>query len=166
MITASELAGFFAAHAIWCVSEMTGEGDALIPMLAYTTDQDEKKMERLAFDDLKTAVEQGRKRMELNDMDATDAVLLYDARINVEAGKPDAIVIEMRCELWPDAKAVIAIPYTPKSSGRFLVHKPKLLAWDHCDDFDLDAAFEAFFRGVDAHEKGRDIWNAALDESK
>lgn len=33
MITASELAGFIAAHAIWCVSD----ADGLVPMVAFTT---------------------------------------------------------------------------------------------------------------------------------
>jgi hypothetical protein len=32
MITASELAGFIAAHAIWCVSD----ADRLTPMVAFT----------------------------------------------------------------------------------------------------------------------------------
>ena len=43
MITASELAGFFAAHAIWCVSD----GDTLTPMLAYSTAEGERQMVRL-----------------------------------------------------------------------------------------------------------------------
>jgi len=61
---------------------------------------------------------------------------------------------------------VIAVPYTPKTSGRFLVHKPKLLAWENCDDFDVNAAFHSFFEGVDEHEQGSKIWNECLDESK
>ena len=47
---------------------------------------------------------------------------------------------------------MLAVPYTPRTSGRFAVHKPKLVEWHKCDDFDMDAAFEAFFRGVDSHE--------------
>jgi hypothetical protein len=34
MITASELAGFIAAHAIWCVSD----ADGLVPMVAFSTE--------------------------------------------------------------------------------------------------------------------------------
>lgn len=45
------------------------------------------------------------------------------------------------------------------------VNKPKLLQWERCDGFDLDAALDAFFRGVASHEKGAEVWNAALDES-
>jgi hypothetical protein len=33
MITAAELAGFIAAHAVWCVSD----SDGLTPMVAFAT---------------------------------------------------------------------------------------------------------------------------------
>jgi hypothetical protein len=93
-------------------------------------------------------------------------VLAYDGRITVGAGKLDAIILEMRSYGFPGARAVIAVPYTPASSGRFRVHKPKLVEWHECDDFDMDAALQAFFRGVDSHEQGAKAWSAALDESK
>jgi hypothetical protein len=162
MITASELAGFIAAHAVWCVSE----ADGLIPMVAFTTEDGQRKLERLVFDDAAAAVEHGRKRLEDDPFSANDGVLAYDGRISVEGGKLDAIILEMRSYGFPWAKAAIAVPYTPASSGRFRVHKPKLVEWHECDDFDMDAAFGAFFRGVDSHEEGAKVWNAALDESK
>ena len=162
MITASELAGFFAAHAIWCVSD----GDTLIPMLAYTTEDDERKMERFAHDELADAVEYGKQKLASNEMDANDAALLYDGRIPVDGDKLDAIIIELRAYFSPDSTAVMAVPYTPKSTGQFRVHKPKLLAWENCDDFDLDYAMESFFEGVAGHEKGSQIWDKCLDESK
>lgn len=52
MISASKLAGFFAAHAIWCVSD----GETLIPMLAYTTADDERKVDRLVSDTVAASV--------------------------------------------------------------------------------------------------------------
>jgi hypothetical protein len=162
MITASKLAGFFAAHAIWCVSD----GETLIPMLAYTTEKGERNMERFAADDLGTSVAQGRQKLEANPMNATDAALLSDGRITLPDGKVDAIIVEIRAYFSPKSEAVIVVPYTPKSSGRFRVHKPKLAAWKNCDDFDRDAMFQNFFAGVDEHEKGARIWNASLDQSK
>ena len=162
MITASELAGFIAAHAILCVSD----ADGLIPMVAFTTEDGQRKLERLAFDDAGAAVEYGRKRLEDDPFSANDGVLAYDGRVTVEGGKLDAIIVEMRSYAFPWAKAAIAVPYTPVSSGRFRVHKPKLVEWHECDDFDMDAAFEAFFGGVDSHEEGAKVWNAALDQSK
>jgi len=160
MIMASQLAGFFAAHAIWSLSD----GDGFIPMLAYTDADDKRNMTRLVFDNERDAVELGRQRLAANDMDANDAVLLFDGRIPVGNSKMDAVIIEMRCYFSPSSEAMIAVPYTPKSSGRFVVHRPKLLDWTHCDDFDRDASFESFFEGVDSHEQGSKIWLAALDK--
>lgn len=161
MITASGLAGFIAAHAIWCVSD----SDGLIPMLAFNTEDGQRQLERLAMD-AASAVAYGRKRLEEDPFHANDGVLAYDGRIPVETEKLDAIILEMRSYAFPGASAVIAVPYTPASSGKFRVHKPKLLGWEQCDDFDIDAAFEAFFRGVDSHAEGVKVWNAALDQSK
>jgi hypothetical protein len=162
MITASELAGYFAAHAAWCLSD----ADSFTPMLAYSTEHDERRMERLAGEDLQAAVEYGRERLADEPVDANDGVLVYDGRISVGGEKLDAILLEMRCYAFPWAKATVAVPYSPKSTGRFRVLKPKLLEWEECEDFDLDAAFGAFFRGVAAHEQGAKVWDAALDESK
>jgi hypothetical protein len=162
MITASELAGFIAAHAIWCVTD----ADGLVPMVAFTTEDGQRKLERLVFDDAGAAVEHGRRRLGDDPFTANDGVLAYDGRITVEGGKLDAIILEMRSYAFPWAKATIAVPYTQVSSGRFRVHKPKLVEWERCEDFDLDAAFGAFFQGVDSHEQGAKVWAAALDESK
>jgi hypothetical protein len=163
MITASKLAGFFAAHAIWCVSD----SESLIPMLGYTTEDGKRHMDRLIVgDDLAASVAYGKKKVDSYELDAIDAVLIDDGRITIGESKVDAIIIEMRAYFSPDSEAVIAIPYTPKSSGRFLVHKPKLLCWKKCDDFDMNWAIESFFEGVAEHEKGTKIWNDSLDESR
>ena len=162
MITASELAGFTAAHAIWCVSD----ADVLVPMVAFTTEDGQRKLERLVFDDAGAAVEHGRRRLEDDPFSANDGVLAYGGRITAEGGKLDAIILEMRSYGFPWAKAALAVPYTPQSSGRFAVHKAKLVEWHECDGFDMEAAFEAFFRGVDSHAEGARVWNAALDQSQ
>jgi hypothetical protein len=162
MITASELAGFFAAHAVWSVAD----GSTLIPILAYNDANGERKMERLAHDDLGAAVEHGKQKLASNEMDATDAVLLYDGRFNLGQEKVDAVIIELRAYFAPEAKSIIGVPYTPRQSGEFRVHTPKLLAWSGCEDFDKNAAFESFFAGVNSHEKGAEVWQRCLDESK
>jgi len=161
LITASRLAGFFAAHAIWCVSD----GETLIPMLAYSTENGERNMDRMAFSDIRQGVQAGKQRLASNDMNADDAALLCDARISTDGQKVDAIVIELRAYFSPDAEMMIAIPYTPAGETEFRVHRPKLLQWDQCEDFDLDAVMEAFFEGVASHDQGAAIWNQASDES-
>jgi hypothetical protein len=161
MITASELAGFFTAHTVWCLSE----ADSFDPVLAFTTQDGQRHMQRLIGQG-QAAVELGQRQLADNPMDANDGVLLLDGRITGPDGKLDAILIEMRSYAFPRARATIAVPYTPRGSGQFRVHRPKLLQWDGCDDFDIDAAFGAFWRGVEAHEEGARVWDSALDESK
>lgn len=101
-----------------------------------------------------------------NGMDADDAALLYDGRIEAGGEKLDAILIEMRAYFSPWSEAIVAVPYTPASSGRFLVHRPKILVWEHCEDFPVEAALHCFFEGVREHEPGSNLWNERLDESK
>ena len=162
MIPAFRLAGFFAAHAIWCVSD----GETLTPMLARVGEDGTRSMDRLVMNDLAAAVASGRRGLDLNDADANDAALVYDGRIPLGTDKIDAIIIEIRAYFSPQSEAVIAVPYAPKSSGRFRVHKPKLLQWKNCDDFDMKVVLGSFFEGVAEHEKGSSLWNASLDESK
>jgi hypothetical protein len=156
MITTSELAGFVAAHAVWSLSE----GDGFAPFIAHTTEGGERKMTPLAD------VAAGREQIAANPMNADDAVLVHAGRINGPNGPLDAVILEMRCYDIPGAEAAIAVPYTPKSSGQFRVHQPTLARWDGCDDFDIDTAFQAFFHGIESHEQGAKVWNAALDESR
>lgn len=163
MITALHLAGFLAAHAIWCVAD----GETLVPMLAFTDEEDQRRMERLLIDDdLQKSVSFGRNRLASNDMDANDAALLYDGFVTVGDEKLDAIVIEVRAYFSPGSEVTVAVPYTPRGDDRFRVHRPKILQWQQCDDFDIQTAFEAFFEGVHSHEMGAPIWSDALDESK
>lgn len=136
-------------------------------MVAFQTDDGQRKFERLVFDDVGEAVEHGRKQLESDPFNANDGVLAYDGRIATPEGKKvDAIILEARSYAFPWAKAAIAVAYTPKSSGDFRVHKPKLILWDKCDDFDIGAAIDSFFNGIASHQQGAKIWNDALDESK
>jgi hypothetical protein len=163
MIAAAELAGLFAAHAVWCVSTV----ETLTPILAYTTPSGGRQFERLALNELSAAAEFGRRKLESNEMDAVDAALVVDAFITLGSVRMDALVIEMRAYFAPMARATIAVPYTPKKLlQRFRVHRPKVLQWENCDDFDQHEALTAFFRGVSQHQKGAPIWNKALDESR
>jgi hypothetical protein len=162
MLLASRLGGFYAAHAIWTLSG----GRVLYPILAYTDIDNQQKMMRIITDDLGSGVAAGEGKLKSNDMDANDAVLLYDGRITISEEKMDALLIEFRCYAWPDSEALVAIPYTPHSTGVFKIHRPKLLKWQECEDFDMDAFLEAFWEGVDQHEQGAPLWEKHLDDSK
>lgn len=155
MNTAFELGGFFAAHAIWSASD----GESFSPLLAYSTPDGERHMSRLVHDDFSVAVQVGREGLAANEAGADDAVLVYDGSITLGERKRDAVLIEFRAYFTPDSKAMLAIPYTPKSEQQlFKVHRPELLVWDRCEDFDPNVAINAFFSGVSEHEKGSEVW--------
>ncbi len=162
MIKSSELAGYFAAHAIWCVSD----GEGFIPIFAFTTEAGDKQMQRLAHDNVAEAIEFGKHQLINNPMDANDAVLVYDGRLKLDSGKSDAIILELRAYFSPESEVVIGIPYTPCATGKFAVHKPKLLVKENCQDFETSDIFEAFFAGVASHEQGARVWIDSLDESR
>lgn len=162
MLTTAELAGFSSAHAIWSVSD----GSTLIPMLTYADQNNERQMIRLVQQPLEVAVQDGKARLDTNPMDANDAALLYDGYIAHEGAQVDAVIIELRSYFSPDSRIAIAVPYTPGSGDRFKVHKPKLLQWAGCEDFDVNEIFKAFFTGIGQHEQGARIWADSLDESR
>lgn len=162
MITAFNLAGFFAAHAIWGVSE----GGSLTAMLAYVAKKNERGVDQLVDKDIESTIAFGRKQLTLNLMGYNNAVLIYDGRIVLPQGKLDAIIIEVRDYASPKSEATVAVPYTTKMAGAFAVHRPKILAWKNCENFELKAVLNSFFEGVNSHEMGSKIWNESLDESQ
>lgn len=153
MYAAAELAGFFAAHAIWNLSD----GMGLTPMYAYVRDGD-RTMERLISDDPARGVESGRRKLEENSVDAEDAVLVYDGRVDFGHGMTDAVVLEMRTYFSFWSLAAFAVPYASAETSRFRAGRAKIVRWEECDDFDLNLVAEAFERGVEGHEEGAAIW--------
>jgi len=159
MNSAAQLAGFYAAHAIWCVSD----GETVTPMVARLVN-DEATMERLDEDDFEESIDAGRERLTGGD-GPRDAALLYDASIEIEGDEVDAIVVEIRSADAPESEVVLAVPYTLAPDTPFAVHQPQMLAWTNCEAFDVEEFMEAFFAGVDAHEQGAKVWNQSHDES-
>jgi len=158
----AKLAGFFAAHGIWCVSE----GGPLVPMLAFERPDGERKMIRLVADQLEVGVERGRQWLAENPEGATRAVLVIDAYVNLPSGKTDALLIEA-VRFTPDhCSFTMAVPYRNcENPAGFAVYRPKFV---DASGFELDASqlAQAFFLGVDAHEKGAEVWNSHIDESQ
>jgi maltooligosyltrehalose synthase len=162
MVEAHKLAGFIAAHGIWCVSD----GETLIPIYAYTNENNERILNRLVSEQLEEAVSIGKIKLENNEIDATDAVFIFDGRIPIEDKKYDSLIVEIRSYFSPESKVTMAIPYSlAEPRQTFRVHKPKYLLWENCEDFDLEVCVNSFFEGVDSHEKGAEVWNTSLDQS-
>ena len=163
MDAAAELAGFFTAHAIWCVAE----GETLVPIYAYADGSEKPTMERLLHNKLEEGVEAGRRRLEETSPGIDAKVLIFDGRITLSGTKMDALIVEFRSYASPPGKVIVAIPYTPhQGRQRFAVHRPKVLETsEHLRDA-VAEVFEFFFEGVRRHEQGSALWNDHLDESK
>jgi hypothetical protein len=161
VIAAVELAGYFTAHAVWCVSE----GATLVPILAFETGEGSRQMHRLFDEDLEQAVARGRGWLKENPESASRAALIYDGYIHLPDGKTDALMVEVR-ELASGRSVTLAVPYRHAESPKgFAVHRPKFLGFEG-EQPDFDEVAEAFFRGVDQHEQGAAVWNSHLDESR
>jgi hypothetical protein len=157
----AELAGFIAAHAIWSVSD----GETLIPMLGSEDAAGERKLTRFMTEKLEDGVAQGRKAMADDKRRSGRAAFAFDGYITLADGKTDAVFVEAR-DHASGQPFVIAIPYRhQKSKGGFAVYKPKLLEVPE-SGADANALIEAFWRGVDSHEKAAPVWNKHLDQSR
>ncbi len=162
MEAAAELAGFFAAHGIWCVSD----GGPLIPMLAFEKSDGKRQLVRLAVDDLGKAARMGQQWLDENREGALRAVLVCDGFITLPSGKTDALILEARSYGPPVQSFRMAVPYRNREGpSGFAVHRPKFLGFEGGEP-DQDELAAAFFRGVDRHEEGARVWNAHLDQSQ
>ena len=160
MLKTAELAGFFAAHAVWSMSE----GEVLVPILGFEQADGTRSLLRLMADELQEAVAQGEAWLGENPEKASRAVLVFDGYITLKSGKIDALVIKARRFSPARASFTLAIPYRPASHRKgFAVHRPKFL--EIAEDQPVEQIGEALFRGVDQHEQGASVWNAHLDES-
>jgi hypothetical protein len=161
MEATAELAGFFAAHAVWCVSD----GSTLVPMLAFENRDGSRIMHRLVTGELEEDVARGQEWLAQNPEAAPRAVLIYDGFATLPTGKTDALVVEARLFGAQPQSFTMAIPYRhAENPAGFAVHRPKLLSFEGPEP-DPAALGEAFFRGVGQHEKAAEVWNAHLDES-
>jgi hypothetical protein len=159
MIETARLAGFFAAHGVWCVSE----GETLIPLLGYEHADGEYGMDRLMFDDFAEGARAGQDALADGDPSWVGAVLVADGYIHLSQGKTDALIVEA-VQYGPYRQSMqVAVPYRPAEHG-FAVHKPKFMNAD-CDDPAFNAMAEAFFVGAASHAEANAVWEAHLDES-
>jgi hypothetical protein len=157
---AAELAGFFAAHAVWCISD----GEVLIPLAGSETADGQRKLIRFEADRLEKGVAAGQKWLAENPDAAARGVLIFDGFITTrERKRADALLAMARDFSRGDAPATWAIPYRPAADpAGFAVERPQLLADPAAGEAPKLA--EAFWRGVRAHEKGAPVWDQHLHE--
>lgn len=161
---ALNLAGFFAAHGIWCVSD----GGPLVPIGAHEQADGQRGMIRfMDEEDLERAVARGKTWLEGNPDNASHRVLIYDGYVTLGSWRTDALLVEVRSAQEPAARLSMALPYrAPDDPRGFAVFRPKFISWEGVAEPEHEAWGEAFFSGVDAHEQGARVWNDHLDESR
>lgn len=158
---AAELAGFFAAHSVWCVSD----GETLVPLFGDEGVNGERGLTRLAAEYLREGVELGKSMLEQNKARALRAVLVFDGYLTLNRARLDALLVTF-VDYTGAAKIVVemAVPYrAKKDTAGFAVHRPKLISFGGITD--VQALTEAFFKGVEEHEQGSRVWSEFLDES-
>ena len=163
LVAANELAGFFAAHAVWCVSE----GETLIPLAGFEDAKGQRTLVRFGAERIEQGVVNGETWLATNPRNTRRAAFIFDAFITVGSGKTDALIVKVRDFTDGDAAMEWAVPYrSAKSPGGFAVHRPKAVFASAADSTRAVALGEAFWRGIAAHEKAADVWNKHLDESR
>ncbi|GAA2097270.1 hypothetical protein [Actinomadura alba] len=163
MYEIAKMAGFYAAHGVWSVSD----GETLIPMLGYAHVDGGQGMDRLAFDDVGDAARAGQEALEAGRDGWVRAALVVDAYLHLDAGRIDALIVDA-VEYLPAPRSMkMAIPYRPQPSTQgFAVYRPKFIEVTGVDEPDYAALADSFFSGVDSHEPAAAVWNAHLvDES-
>jgi hypothetical protein len=162
MVEAAELAGFVAAHSIWCVRD----GETLIPLVAYETPDGDRTMKRLESESMEESVERGKAWMAANPDHAVRAVLVFDGYLTLETDKLDALIVTIRDYTLGDAEITMAVPYRPAGDAEgFAVYRPKFLGFGGSEP-DWQTVGDALWRGIEGHPQGFETWNKHVDESK
>lgn len=148
------------AHAVWSVSG----GETLIPILAYERDG-KRSFHHAPEDRIETGVAKGKEWLDENPEDASCAVLIFDSYFTFDWTRTDALVAQI-VAYEPGREALrIVVPYRHASLPEgFAVNRPKVIRED-LDRESLKTIGQAFFRGVEAHKQGSEIWSKHLDES-
>ncbi len=155
------MAGFFAAHAVWCVMD----GETLTPILAYEGADGKRHMHRVEAQSMEVAVQAGRAWLDRNDTEASRALIVYDGYITLESGRTDALVVDVRSYVNDPAHLIVAIPYRHASKpGGFAVHRPKILLAEG-PGLDVSTFTQAFYAGVASHDEAAPVWEKHLDRS-
>jgi hypothetical protein len=164
VIDLAKQAGFLAAHAVWCVSD----GDPLIPFVGMELPGGKQDLIRFVDEDhLERAVNRAKASFEANTEGALFATLVYDAYVTLPDGKTDALVVESRVYCEPPITISMVVPYRNSEHALgFAVYRPKFTEVSGAEQPDCEAVGDAFFAGVDGHEKGAEVWNRHLDQSR
>lgn len=157
----AKLAGFFAAHGVYCISE----GETLVPIVGYELTDGSRGLVRFAAELLGQGVAEAKDWIETNPENAARAALVYDGYITIQARKVDALMVDARIFGEGAMSLLMAVPYrATEHPGGFRVYGPRVLAFSGAEHAEAAIA-TAFFQGVNQHDEGSRVWNAHWDQS-
>lgn len=157
------MSGYFAAHAVWCVSD----GDALTPMLVTLSADGASRLQRIDAETNQQAVAHGLRLLEDVQGESRGAVLIYEGVMDFGCGTHDVLFVDMRSKEigMSNHPHVVGIPYRNAGCGAgFAVFRLKVIEGESNSDVSIELASE-FFEGVNSHEQGAAVWKRYLDES-
>lgn len=148
------MAGYFAAHAIWSVSD----GELLIPIVGFLRADNSRHMERLVMGSV-DAVALGHQKIIQLDADTAGGVFINDGMVTLDSGKTDALLVTIRPAADAAKKLDLLIPYRhAKHPDGFAVHRLKLTALEGIEQDLVSGLMQAFVAGLESHEQGARIW--------
>lgn len=151
----AELTGLFAAHAIVPIAH----GEPLAPLLGVERRDGTKTLRQLAVGNVEELIAVGQRWLLLNPERVAHGVLVYNGSIMLDGRRTDALLMEAH-NYAGKVSFGMAVPYRNAGDPESLiVHKPRFMALDKPADDQQHALIEAFFRGVDQHEKGALLWH-------
>lgn len=151
-----EVVGETVAQSIWNLSA----GGTLIPLLSTVDEDGHANYMQLAMDNSDDAIRYGRDKLDRHEEGKIGAVFVADGYITLEDGTTDALVLEVRVYRDIVIRCQMVIPYRSANSvNGFAILKPQVTALENIDEIKLQPLLEAFFLGVEAHDKGSKIWH-------
>lgn len=165
------LAGFAAGHALWSICD----GATLIPLGFALSPDGSRELRRFFDEELGEAAKMGQAWLAENRDKACSAVLALDSYVTF-AERLDAIVIAVQSYEDPRFSLDIAVPYRPAKPARLfgllgkkrpiVIYRPRFMNMEGLDETDHDRLGEAFFSGIDQHEKAKELWDLHCDPTK
>jgi hypothetical protein len=140
-----------ASHAGWAASfaiSMVCEGASLGRMLQHRFHDGR----RLNISLMDSALQEAFDRLERNDDQAAQSVLVYEGVVGLPAFRSRAIVLEARGFTSPQMTLTLAVPYRAAAGGaRFAVFQPQLLRPTTLNAAAHQVIAAGFFEGIDAY---------------
>ena len=154
------MAGNFAAHAIWSVSD----GETLIPIVGLLDSEDKQSMKRMVMGSAE-ALSAGEHQLNNLTSEYKGATFIKDGLVTLETGKTDSLIIDIKFSDDSSKKIQFLIPYRNANHEKgFAVHRLKLSEATGFSQDEYDLISDSFFDGLESHPEGGKIWNEKYED--